>query len=262
MKVVLHSPLKVWSASYTTSHSKKQQLSSSEQRKQYKAKLSYKREWGHLTAGSQDAWTNKGVTDWNHATELLRVHRESWCHRDAAITASMSQQAECRKSVLELQCSGCSSVYQCFTTQHPQPILWWSCRYSCILLCFQSSISPFRRSSFTRLWYKRSLAQLYGIATTVVHDGVTFSSPPLIDWNCWWMALVQASIDSRIKVGKGRKEDCQGAKPTRRQSLHGGIWSLLNINLALPVETASVERSFSHMKQIKTKLRNRLIWLI
>ena len=53
-----------------------------------------------------------------------------------------------------------------------------------------------------------------------------------------------------MKVGKGRKEDCQ--------SSHGSIWSLLNINLALPVGTASVERSFSHMKQIKTRLRNGL----
>ena len=70
------------------------------------------------------------------------------------------------------------------------------------------------------------------------------------------MALVQARIDSRIKVGKGRKEDCQGAKPTRCQSSHGDIWSLLNIILALPVGTASVERSFSHMKQSKTRLLN------
>ena len=91
-------------------------------------------------------------------------------------------------------------IYQCFTTQHPQPILWWSCRYSCILLCFQSSISPFRRSSFTRLWYKRSLAQFYGNVTTVVRDGVTFSSPPLTDkdeiaveWRLFKRALIQES---------------------------------------------------------------------
>ena len=35
-------------------------------------------------------------------------------------------------------------------------------------------------------------------------------------------------------------------------------WKLLNIMLALPVSTASVERSFSQMKLIKTRLRNRL----
>ena len=35
-------------------------------------------------------------------------------------------------------------------------------------------------------------------------------------------------------------------------------WKLLNIMLALPVSTASVERSFSQMKLIKTRLRSRL----
>ena len=66
-------------------HSKKQHPSASEKRKLYKAKLSYKREWekkypwvsckdaskgmfcticqkwGHPTAGSRGAWTNKGI---------------------------------------------------------------------------------------------------------------------------------------------------------------------------------------------------------
>ena len=36
------------------------------------------------------------------------------------------------------------------------------------------------------------------------------------------------------------------------------IFKLLNILLVLPVGTATVERSFSHMKQIKTRLCNRL----
>ena len=36
------------------------------------------------------------------------------------------------------------------------------------------------------------------------------------------------------------------------------IFKLLNIILVLPVGTASVERSFIHMKRIKTRLRNRL----
>ena len=61
--------------------------------------------WGHPTAGSRGAWTNKGLTDWCHATELLRAHSESQSHRDAAITVGMTQQAERGNSVLELQCS-------------------------------------------------------------------------------------------------------------------------------------------------------------
>ena len=69
--------------------------------------------WGHPTAGSRGAWTSKGVTDWSHATELLRAHGESRCHRDAAVTAGMSQQAESGKSVLELQCSAAAKEAAC-----------------------------------------------------------------------------------------------------------------------------------------------------
>ncbi len=36
------------------------------------------------------------------------------------------------------------------------------------------------------------------------------------------------------------------------------VYNLAKILLALPVGTASVERLFSHMKMIKTRLRNRL----
>ena len=36
------------------------------------------------------------------------------------------------------------------------------------------------------------------------------------------------------------------------------IWKLLNITMALPVGTATVEHSFSQMKLIKTRLRSRL----
>ena len=109
--LVLHPPLKVQEMLPcrhdllpTPPCSKKQQLSSSEQRRQYKAKLSYKREWekkcpwvickdsskgmfcticqkwDHPTAGSRGAWTSKGVTDWSHVTELSRAHGESRCH--------------------------------------------------------------------------------------------------------------------------------------------------------------------------------------
>lgn len=107
-------------------HSKKRHLSANEKRKQYKAKLSYKTEWeakypwvsckdaskgtfcticlkrGNTTPGSRGV-ASKGITDWSHATELLRAHGESQCHRDVAVTASMAQQAEDGKSILELQ---------------------------------------------------------------------------------------------------------------------------------------------------------------
>ena len=49
---------------------------------------------------------------------------------------------------------------------------------------------------------------------------------------------------------------------TRKAEAYGGIFpkmfKLINIMLTLPVGTATVERSFSQMKMIKTRLRNGL----
>ena len=49
---------------------------------------------------------------------------------------------------------------------------------------------------------------------------------------------------------------------TRKADAYGGIFpemfKMINIMLTLPVGTATVERSFSQMKTIKTSLRNRL----
>ena len=42
------------------------------------------------------------------------------------------------------------------------------------------------------------------------------------------------------------------------EGIFSETWKLLNIMLALPVSTASVERSFRQMKLIKTRLRSRL----
>ena len=142
MEVILHPPLKIqellpWMICFQNHLIPKYTNSSSEQIKQYKAKLSYKREWenkypwvtckdasigmfctickkwGLPTSGSRGAWTSRGITDWNHANELLRAHEKSRCHRDAATAASMSQQAECGKSVLELQCSAAAKEAAC-----------------------------------------------------------------------------------------------------------------------------------------------------
>ena len=49
---------------------------------------------------------------------------------------------------------------------------------------------------------------------------------------------------------------------TRKADAYGGIFpvmfKLINIMLTLPVGRATVEKSFSQMKMIKTRLRNRL----
>ena len=60
--------------------------------------------WGNPPAGSRGAWKTRGITDWNHGTELLKQHADSQWHRDAAATAVMARQAESGKSVLALQC--------------------------------------------------------------------------------------------------------------------------------------------------------------
>ena len=49
-------------------------------------------EWGNSPAGSRGAWKTRGITDWNHGTELLKQHADSQWHRDAAATAVMARQ--------------------------------------------------------------------------------------------------------------------------------------------------------------------------
>ena len=59
--------------------------------------------WGNPPAGSRRAWKTRGITDWNHGSELLKQHADSQWHRNAEATAVMARQAESEKSVLELQ---------------------------------------------------------------------------------------------------------------------------------------------------------------
>ena len=47
----------------------------------------------------------RGITDWNHGTELLKQHADSQWYRDAAATAAIAEQAEKGRSVLELHCA-------------------------------------------------------------------------------------------------------------------------------------------------------------
>ena len=54
---------------------------------------------GKPPSTARGAWTSRGITDWNHATEHLKNHSESKWHQDAVVTARMAEQP----SVLELQ---------------------------------------------------------------------------------------------------------------------------------------------------------------
>ena len=44
----------------------------------------------------------KGVTDWNHATEMLKQHNDSKGHKDGAISARMAEQAKKTVTVVDL----------------------------------------------------------------------------------------------------------------------------------------------------------------
>ena len=94
-----------WPAATTSS-----QLGPSKaEKKMYKSRLSYKKEWeqkypwvsctnveegmfcifcqksGNSPATARGAWTSRGVKDWNYATELLKLHSQSKWHRDSVI---------------------------------------------------------------------------------------------------------------------------------------------------------------------------------
>ncbi len=102
-------------------------ISKAKQRKVYKARLSYKKQWeqtypwvyckdpsegmfcklcqkrGNPPPTARGAWTTRGMKDWNHATEQLKEHSQSkskW-HRDAIIYARMAEQGE-QQSVVQL----------------------------------------------------------------------------------------------------------------------------------------------------------------
>ena len=65
-------------------------------------KLCQKR--GNAPSTARGAWPTRGIQDWNHATEHLKEHSQSKCHRDAVIHARMAEQGK-EQSVPQLQCS-------------------------------------------------------------------------------------------------------------------------------------------------------------
>ena len=95
-------------------------------KKLYKSRLGYKKEWEHTypwvyctdpTDGmfcrlcqahgkppptTRGAWTSRGVTDWNHATELLKLHSNAKWHKESAVAARMAEQSASVGSVVDL----------------------------------------------------------------------------------------------------------------------------------------------------------------
>ena len=61
-------------------------------------------ERGNPPPTARGAWTARGVKDWNHATELLKLHSESQWHKDAMVYCRMAEQGR-NQSVLQMHCS-------------------------------------------------------------------------------------------------------------------------------------------------------------
>ncbi len=58
--------------------------------------------YGPASATARGAWTVKGVKDWNHATEMLKQHNASKCHKDSVVSARMAEQAKKTGTVVDL----------------------------------------------------------------------------------------------------------------------------------------------------------------
>ena len=94
----------------------------------------------------------------------------------------------------------------------------------------------------------------------------TYTSPPLLDgdellseWKIFRLALLVEKKAIMERKGESVSPSMQEILDEMNKShTSGGIfpetWKLLNITMALPVGTATVERSFSQMKLIKTRL--------
>ena len=96
-----------------TSTPKDKQTTKAEKKKLYKSRLGYKKEWeynyswvcctdpakgmfcqdhGKAPLTAKGGWTSWGICDWNHATELLKLHNDTKWHKDAAVDARMAKQ--------------------------------------------------------------------------------------------------------------------------------------------------------------------------
>ena len=114
------------------------------------------------------------------------------------------------------------------------------------------------------------LAKFYGKEASVEHNGTRFTSPPLLnseDLQTEWKIFRRAMTLERDGLMQSKElETIPSLQELLREmhssSTYSGIFpemmKLLNIMLTIPVGTATVERSFSQMKMIKTRLRNRL----
>ena len=57
---------------------------------------------------ARGGWTSRGVTDWNHATELLKLHNSAKWHKESAVAARTAEQSASVGSVVDL-CTAASA---------------------------------------------------------------------------------------------------------------------------------------------------------
>ena len=60
--------------------------------------------WGKPPPSTKGGWTARGISDWNHASELINQLESSKWHRDSVIAARMAQQGE-EQSVADMYAS-------------------------------------------------------------------------------------------------------------------------------------------------------------
>ena len=115
------------------------------------------------------------------------------------------------------------------------------------------------------------LSSFYGSTASVEYEGVTYTSPPLLDaddlrseWKVYRRAMLQEKDMIMAEKDGSQSLPTMQELSVRMMSCHSYVgifpemFKLIQIILCLPVGTATVERSFSQMKMVKTRLRNRL----
>ena len=105
------------------------------------------------------------------------------------------------------------------------------------------------------------LISFYGVETTVTFENITKSASADIDsakTRVEWKAF-KLVMFSEYQNSSPQEMLANLMKKPAASSIYPNIMFLIEVCLTLPVSTATVERSFSDMKQVKTRLRSRLL---
>ena len=123
-----------------------------------------------------------------------------------------------------------------------------------IFYCRNSPISSDDLRSFGRKQLNFLLEQYATEKPCTTLTGVHFVAKSLVNAD---VARVEWETYKRLRSVE-QKSLTHQMQNILHSSMFPNLFRLAEIAVCLPVTTASVERSFSHMKMIKTKLRNRL----